>query len=171
MSNKLIPMNRSMCEYQDVTWELLRSEQVRSMGKWRHHGPVTCLDHSLFVSYLSYRTARFLRLDARAAARGGLLHDLYLYDPVIKPSPVQCIEHPKIAAQNAGELTDLTPKEKNIILSHMWPLGGAFPRSLEAWLVDLVDTVCTGLEFSRLYKPIRLRRKLGVQGMPLAAKV
>ena len=156
-----------MCEYKDVTWNLLRSDEVRSMGQWRHHGPVTCLDHSLFVSYLSFLAARALHLDYQAAARGGLLHDLYLYDPVTKPSPVQCIEHPRIAAENASLLTTLSKKERNIILSHMWPLGGAFPGSLEAWLVDLVDTLCTGLEFSRLYRPIRLRRKLGVQGKPL----
>ena len=89
MSNKLIPMNRSMCEYQDVTWELLRSEQVRSMGKWRHHGPVTCLDHSLFVSYLSYRTARFLRLDAENPLSDLMQGICRFHVYVTPPSPLQ----------------------------------------------------------------------------------
>ena len=49
----------------------------------------------------------------------------------------------------------------------MWPLGGALPRSLEAWLVDLVDTVCASLELTRICRPARLRERLGVR--PLAA--
>jgi len=164
-------MNRYMLEFMQTTGELLRSQQVRSMGQWKHHGRVTCLDHSLFVAYCSYRCARLLRLDAAAAARGGLLHDLYLYNPKDKSAHPgnQCFDHPRAAARNAARLTRLTQKERNIILSHMWPLGGALPRSVEAWLVDLVDTLCAGLELSHLYHPQRLREQLGVDPfVPLA---
>ena len=129
-------MHKHLLEFCRLTGELLESEPVRMMGRWQHHGRITTLDHSLFVAYLSFRAARWLRLDERAAARGGLLHDL------------------------------LSDKERNIILSHMWPLGGALPRSLEALLVDLVDTFCAGLELSHIYHPGRLREKLGV--VPLA---
>lgn len=155
-------------EFLELTRELLDSDQVRMMGRWKHHGPVTTLDHSLFVAYSSYRLARFLGLDAYAAARGGLLHDLYLYDSKDKSAHPgnQCFDHPRFAARNAAALTDLSAKEQNIILSHMWPLGGAFPRSLEAWLVDLVDTVCAGLELSRICRPSRLRKRLGVLPLP-----
>ncbi|MGI5962377.1 MAG: HDIG domain-containing metalloprotein [Lawsonibacter sp.] len=73
-------MNRHMREFVETTQELLGSDQVRMMGRWKHHGPITTLDHSLFVAYLSFRAARALGLDATAAARGGLLHDLYLYE-------------------------------------------------------------------------------------------
>ena len=38
-------------EFVDLTRELLDSEQVRMMGRWKHHGPVTTLDHSLFVAF------------------------------------------------------------------------------------------------------------------------
>lgn len=162
-------MNRFMREFIQTTGELLESDQVRMMGRWKHHGPISTLDHSLFVAYLSFRAARFLGLDERAAARGGLLHDLYLYDSKDKSAHPgwQCFDHPRAAARNAEQLTELSDKERNIILSHMWPLGGPLPRSLEAWLVDLVDTICAGLEVSRIYHPARLRKRLGVQ--PLAA--
>lgn len=50
--------------------ELLDSDQVRMMGRWKHHGPVTTLDHSLFVAFSTYRVARLLRMDVRAAVRG-----------------------------------------------------------------------------------------------------
>lgn len=160
-------MNRYMREFIQTTNELLGSDQVRMMGQWRHHGPITTLDHSLFVAYCSYRVARALGLDATAAARGGLLHDLYLYDSKDKSAHPgwQCFDHPRAAARNAEALTQLSDKERNIILSHMWPLGGALPRSTEAWVVDLVDTLCAGLEMSRVYRPSRLREKLGVHTM------
>ena len=164
-------MNRYMREFVKTTEELLDSEQVRMMGRWKHHGPISTLDHSLFVAYLSFRVARTLGLDERAAARGGLLHDLYLYDSKDKSAHPgwQCFDHPKAAARNAEEITQLSSKERNIILSHMWPLGGALPRSREALLVDLVDTLCAGLETARIYHPGRLREQLGVG--PLLAAV
>ena len=154
-------------EFVALTRELLDSDQVRMMGRWKHHGPVTTLDHSLFVAFSTYRVARMLHMDVRAAVRGALLHDLYLYDSKDKSAHPgnQCFDHPRFAARNAAALTTLTPKEKNIILSHMWPLGGALPRSLEAWMVDLVDTVCAGLEISRICRPSRLRERLGVRPM------
>ena len=160
-------MNPYMRDFIRTTGELLDSDPVRLMGRWKHHGPITTLDHSLFVAYSSYRVARALGLDAKAAARGGLLHDLYLYDSRDKTAHPgwQCFDHPRAAAKNAEDLTPLSPKERNIILSHMWPLGGQLPRSREAWLVDLVDTLCAGLEFTRLYHPARLRKKLGVRPM------
>ncbi len=164
-------MNRYMCEFIQTTEELLDSDQVRMMGRWKHHGPISTLDHSLFVAYLSFRAARALGLDERAAARGGLLHDLYLYDSKDKSAHpgLQCFDHPRAAARNAEEITELSSKERNIILSHMWPLGGALPRSREAFLVDLVDTLCAGLEVARIYHPGRLRERLGI--WPLAAAV
>lgn len=164
-------MNHHMRGFVSTTEELLTSDQVRMMGRWKHHGPITTLDHSLFVAYWSYRCARILGLDERAAARGGLLHDLYLYDSRDRSAHPgwQCFDHPKAAARNAEQVTDLSDKERNIILSHMWPMGGALPRSGEALLVDLVDTVCAGVEFSRIYKPSRLREHLGVSPLPAGA--
>ena len=161
-------MNHHLNEFCRTTRELLASEQVRSMGRWNHHGRITTLDHSLFVAYWSYRAARKFGWDEAAAARGGLLHDLYLYDSKDKSAHPgsQCFDHPRAAARNAEQVTKLSDKERNIILSHMWPLGGALPRSLEALLVDLVDTFCAGLELSHIYHPGRLREKLGV--VPLA---
>ena len=110
-------MNHYMREFVNATAELLCSEQVRMMGRWKHHGPVTTLDHSLFVAYLSFRAARALGLDAGAAARGGLLHDLYLYDSRDKSAHPgwQCFDHPRAAARNAEQLTELTDKELSLI--------------------------------------------------------
>lgn len=63
-------MHKHLLEFCRLTGELLESEPVRMMGRWQHHGRITTLDHSLFVAYLSFRAARWLRLDERAAAAG-----------------------------------------------------------------------------------------------------
>ena len=105
-------MNPYMRDFIRTTGELLDSDPVRMMGKWKHHGPITTLDHSLFVAYSSYRVARALGLDAKAAARGGLLHDLYLYDSRDKTAHPgwQCFDHPRAAAKNAEDLTPSAPR-------------------------------------------------------------
>ena len=141
--------------------DLLCTDEVQSLKAICHHG-MSCYDHSLFVSYLSFLWARKRGLDYRACARAGLLHDLYLYDghdPSAHPG-LQCFDHPVAAWHNARELTELSPKEENIILSHMWPVGKYLPRSREAFLVNTVDTFCATVELSKLYRRLELGKKL-----------
>lgn len=145
-----------------VVEDLLRTEQVCAMQGIRHHFDVTCYDHSVFVAYVAFRLARRLGLDYLAAARGGLLHDLYLYDPKQPGSHpgTQCFDHPKAALKNAGELTCLSPVEENIIISHMWPLARRMPRYREAVVVNLADKICATAEVFRIYHAMGMRRKL-----------
>ena len=77
--------------------DLLAHPAVRAMERLPQHAPgFSCLHHSVLVSYWSWRVCRRLGLDARAAARGGLLHDLYLYDSKDKSAHPgwQCFDHP-----------------------------------------------------------------------------
>ena len=149
-------------EFLSLTRELLDSDQVRMMGRWKHHGPVTTLDHSLFVAFSVFRIARMLRLDVRAAVRGALLHDLYLYDSRDKSAHPgnQCLDHPVFALRNASRLTQLSTLERNIILAHMWPLALHLPRSREAWVVSLADKMCATAEVVQLFKRMKLRAVL-----------
>lgn len=136
-------------EFCQVTQDLLEHPQVISMAQWLHHGKVTCLAHSLFVAVTAYKIGKKLHLDTTALARAGLLHDFYLYHKRDKSAHegLQCFDHPKIAVENAKKITDLSEKEENIILSHMFPFGACPPKSLEAILVNGVDTFAALLEF------------------------
>lgn len=151
-----------LAEFCQITNDLLRSPQVESMAQWLHHGDVTCLDHSISVAVTAFSLAKKWGLDRVAVARAGLLHDLYLYHKRDKSahSGWQCFDHPRIAAKNAEELTHLTEKERNIILSHMWPAGGQVPSSPEAVLVNLVDTLSAVGEFTKTAHPDRLRQQV-----------
>ncbi|MCI2106608.1 MAG: phosphohydrolase [Intestinimonas sp.] len=143
--------------------DLLDSPQVQSMRQIPHHPGVNCYDHSVFVSYVAFRLARRCSLNYMAAARGGLLHDLYLYNSHDRSQYEgnQCFAHPKAALRNARALcADLTPMEENIIISHMWPLARRMPHSREAVIVGLSDKLCAAMEVFGLYRYLKRKPHL-----------
>ena len=88
----------------------------------------------LQVSYVAYGVCKFFGLDYSAAARGGLLHDFFLYDwkeykAIRKKGEANHGRmHPHIALENSLEHFALSEKEKDIIVTHMWPKTYQFPR-------------------------------------------
>ena len=59
-------------EYWDCVSELLADGAVQAMRLLpQHRAGVSCFDHSMLVSRISWRICRALGLDERAAARGG----------------------------------------------------------------------------------------------------
>jgi len=88
--------------------------------------------------------ASYLGLDEKSTARAGLLHDFFLEDNTelnAKDKLKTLINHPKYALSTAKKHFDLSEKEEDIIVSHMFPIGIRMPKYLESWLVDAVDDV------------------------------
>ena len=142
---------------------LVSTREVNSMKQWRHHFSITCYQHSMFVSYVAFRLARYFGWDYRAAARAGLLHDLYLYDPADASAHPgnQCLDHPEFALRNAQALCpDLSEREKNAIVSHMFPLAVHLPRCKEALVVNMADKICATLEVIHIYQTRRVQHWL-----------
>jgi uncharacterized protein len=140
--------NFSTCEYLGHVRDLIAHRAVVSMTHYSQHGHTTCLEHSLRVSYTSYKICKRLGLDARSAARGGLLHDFFLYDWHEKNSHrgLHGFTHPKAALKNAEHYFDLNERERDIIASHMWPLTPRLPKYREAYVVLMADKYCALLE-------------------------
>ena len=67
-------------EFINIIKDLLNSEKVLEMNQYRQHFDTTCFKHCLEVSYISYIICKKLGLDYVSVARGGMLHDLFLYD-------------------------------------------------------------------------------------------
>ena len=153
-------MKRNCWEaYLDCVGELLASPQVQAMRDIRHHPGVSCFEHSLFVSYVAFHLARRWGRDGRAAARAGLLHDLYLYDPRSLPSYKQCFAHPLAAVRNARALCGgLSREEENGILAHMWPMARSAPHSRTAAAVCLADKLCATAEVLGIWRRLELYR-------------
>ena len=56
--------------------------------------------------------------------------------------------HPRRALENAAADWELTDRERDIILHHMFPLTPLPPRSREAWVVCLADKLCAVQEMA-----------------------
>ena len=67
-------------EFYDCIGDIIAHPVVQQMKQYPHHCGTSCFRHCLNVSYYNYQICRLLGLDARSAARAGMLHDLFLYD-------------------------------------------------------------------------------------------
>lgn len=117
-------------EYHALVKNILCNREFLKLSLYTHHQWTTRLMHSINVSYLSWFIARKLGCDEKAAARAGLLHDFCPYDFRAK-TPTgehQAFYHPKAAADNSAAHFDVTDRELDAILSHMFPLG-PLPRN------------------------------------------
>lgn len=139
-------------EYIDCIFGLIRHEKISEMEKYVQHGDVTCLEHSLCVSYRSYQVCKRLGFDYRSAARGGLLHDFFLYDWHGKKQykGFHGFKHAKVALDNACMYFELNEKEKDIIRKHMWPLNLTLPKHRESYVVMIIDKYCALLETTNI---------------------
>ena len=109
------------------------------------HGETTVYAHSVRVALLSVRIAQALRLkvNPRALVRGALLHDYFLYD-WHKPHPDNKwhgFTHPRTALQNAERDFELDPRERDMILRHMFPLVPVPPVHREGFILCLADKI------------------------------
>jgi len=141
-------------QFNCAVYGLIDHPAVFSMNRYIHHSRVTCFDHCVFVAYLSFLVCLALGLDARSAARGALLHDMFLYDWHIKSGRKgrHGFTHPAAALANATRHFDLNEMEKDIIKKHMFPLTPIPPKYKESLVVCFVDKICTAAEVFRLYR-------------------
>ncbi|BEP29552.1 HD domain-containing protein [Helicovermis profundi] len=135
--------------YMSLVDDIINNPAVIDMKNYIHHGKINCFEHSLHVSYLSYRLSKKLKLDYTSSSRGGFLHDFYLYDWHIKNERkgLHGFTHSKESLKNAEKIFNLSDKEKDIILKHMWPLNIKFPAYKESFLVCFVDKYCAIKEY------------------------
>ena len=127
-------------EYMEHVGHLIDSAKVQRLGEITHHYHSTRLEHSINVSYTSYKLAKKFGWDAKSTARGGLLHDLFFYDwRDTKFNKSHAWIHPRIAVRNAQKLTSLNKIEKDIIVKHMFGTTIPPPRYKESWIVTCVD--------------------------------
>lgn len=139
-------------EYKNIVKHILNNEKFDKIKEIEHHG-VTRYEHSLKVSYYSYKIARALKLDYEDAARAGLLHDFFLssQERTAKDRFLSTFKHPKIAVENAINEFGINSREEDIIKTHMFPINLSVPRYCESWLVSLVDKIIGINEFGHKF--------------------
>lgn len=127
--------------FYEYTNDILENKDFIELKKLSHHG-LNRYEHSLRVAKISYRVASRLKLDEKSVARAALLHDFFFEDNMklgLKDKLKTLFNHPKYALSTANKYFDLSDKEEDIIVSHMFPIGIRMPRYLESWIVDIVD--------------------------------
>lgn len=142
-------------EFIHIVNDILENEEFSKTKDIKHHG-LSRYDHSLRVSYYSYKVAKSLHLDYRKAARGGLLHDFFLEDykdKKIKGKVKNLVNHPKKAVENSKKYFNISEIEEDIIRTHMFPVSLKVPRYLESWFVVLIDDI------SAIYETINIKGK------------
>lgn len=136
-------------KYLEIVNDILNNDEFLRLKKCEHHG-ISRFDHSLKVSYNAYKFARKYDLDYKSAAIGGLLHDFFDDENVsLKEKFVSTFNHPLKAEVNALEKFNVSPKEADIIRSHMFPLNFIVPKYKESWIVSLYDKKVAINEFSQ----------------------
>jgi len=128
-----------MKSFESIAQELINTEKYQSLKSEDHHG-LSRYDHSLRVAKNTYRLSKKLKLDYVSATRGALLHDYFTDEDYRNTKGMKKYSmHPVIALNNALREYELNPIEKNVIVSHMYPMSKTKPNCKESWLVTCVD--------------------------------
>ncbi len=137
--------------FYEVVADLLALKEVQELKQYRHHIVTTRFQHSLNVAYYNYLLCRLFRLDARSAARAGMLHDLYFYDTKAFTRSSHAMRHshyhPMVALDNAQQILPINEREQDMIIKHMWPVTLQMPKYAETYILTFVDKYCALIEF------------------------
>lgn len=140
-------------QYMNIIRNYINNEKFQETRNIEHHG-ITRFEHSLKVSYYSYKIAKTFRLDYEETAVGGLLHDFFIspQNMTTKEKAESYFTHPKKALNTAISEFDLSAKEQDIIRSHMFPMNISIPKYMESWIVSAVDKCIAVEELSIKFK-------------------
>lgn len=153
---------KNIDEFNLIIEDIVNNETVKEMKNYRQHYETNCFDHCKNVAYYSYVVCKKFNLDYKAVARAGMLHDLFLYDWRYNDGTrknLHAFRHPRIALNNSVKIFDLSKKEQDIILKHMWPLTLIPPRYWESFILSCIDKYCTIKESVEHYrKSLKLQK-------------
>ena len=129
-------------EFESIIEDINNSEPFQKTKEIIHHCS-NRYDHCRRVAYYSYIIAKKLHLSYEEVARAGMLHDFFLVDNkdiTFREKFGTLMNHPKYALKYSEKFFNLTDREKDIIVTHMFPIAPTrVPKYLESWIVNLVD--------------------------------
>jgi len=154
-------------DFYDCIKDIVHSDELGELKSITHHISTTRFQHCLNVSYYNWLICRKLRLDAKSAARAGLLHDLFYYDRKEynfskkndRGAASHSLNHSRVALENAKKLAPVNDCESDIIEKHMFPVTKKLPRYKESYVIVFTDKYCAMLEY---FIPKLRRLKFGV---------
>ncbi len=161
MNKKLENKITENIEFQNIIKDLIENKTVQEMKNYRQHFNTSCYEHCYVASYYCYRICKALKLNYKSAARGAMLHDLFLYDWRVKNNRTgwHAFTHGKTAYENASKILKLNKIEKDMIIKHMWPVTLALPRYPQTFILTFVDKYCATMEsFEEMFSEFSFRK-------------
>ena len=137
--------------YYDIYSEFYCVNKYRELKSMVHHGN-NRLDHINRVAKLSFNISKKLNLDFVSCTRGALLHDFFTEEDLTRKGKKYrnfLKEHPRIALENANKYFELNDIEKDVILTHMFPIIKGKPKYYESKVVCIADKLVSCYEFFR----------------------
>lgn len=137
--------------YYDIYGEFYNVNKYRELKSIIHHGN-NRLDHINRVAKLSFLVSKRMGLDYISCTRGAMMHDFFTIDDISKRNKKYndfLKEHPKIALDNSEKYFEVNEVEKDIILSHMYPIVREKPLYKESKIVCMCDKIISIYEFFR----------------------
>ena len=142
-----------MTEFKKICKDIIEHPEYQKLKDIKHHDK-DIYTHNLKVAWISYLTAKKLHLHVPEMVRGALLHDFFFYDWRVKGAKDEFFPHgfthPFVSRRNAEKIFGhLTPRERDIIMKHMWPLTVIPPRYPESFLVSFIDKLIASKEVAK----------------------
>ena len=135
-------------EYKKIYKKFLKNKKYKKLLNENHHG-TSRLAHINRVATMSYYVSKFFHLDYISTTRGALMHDFFLNKELESLGTKRFKLHPEIAYQNSLRYFEINELEKDIILSHMYPITEKMPKYKESYVVNISDKIISIYEFGR----------------------
>ena len=136
-------------DYYDIYNEFNQVNKFRKLKSIEHHGN-NRLDHIKRVAKMSFLVSKKLKLDYVSCTRGAILHDFFTLEDIDKRDcgfNNMLANHPRIALNNSLKYFNLNDIEKDVILTHMYPVVKGKPHYKEAKVVNICDKLVSFYEF------------------------
>ena len=138
-------------EFESIIQPILEIDEYLKLKEMRHHG-ITRFDHCERVAKFTYRFTKFFHLNYNEATFAAMLHDFFTTEVKKVNVYSKMARHPKIAVDNSSKYFELSDLEKDIILTHMFPVTVKPPKYLESWIVDFIDDVVALYEWGYSFR-------------------
>lgn len=127
-------------EFLNIIGNIIDNIDFKKLEREEHHHCISRYEHSCNVAYATYKTCKRLKLDYVSATRAAIVHDFF-FNSNFSNSKDKLLTHSKHSIINASKIMCLSDKEKDMIASHMFPVGGEVPKTKEGFILDLCDDV------------------------------
>ncbi|MEG2232972.1 MAG: HD domain-containing protein [Bacilli bacterium] len=140
-------------EFNNIVNDILKNDAFIDLKYEIHHG-ISRMQHSLSVAKVTFLICKKTHIkNYEETIRAALLHDFFKTNEITSNA---FLNHPEVATKNAIKYFNIDDFQKNIIMSHMFPMCKEMPKSKESVIVSLADKAVAIYECTKYKVPLQL---------------